>query len=330
MAAEELPQPVATAGLAAWRDGLGRTVDDETGRGLAQRRRLPVIIFPLRDVLLIGQTKQMHLFEPRWVNMVDAARKDYNGIFGMVYLDDDMDVVRVATVVEVVEFTNLGSQGRVVVVRGVGRAEVWGLAPEVLDWDSWGLGVVEEVPEIRLASEDGRQTAHEEASAVAEQLSALMAELDLNVPNAPSQGPTPGGKPEEDEDEASSKAPRLWGHEKVSPKEEFQTIAGPRWGAQKEEVLRRLQGVPLCVEPANFDTQAVEMPAAVFYAALAGAKLRSRIELFADVRLNLKERIAALQKQIVELQGMARAKRALAGVFIAGPPEEAAQQPGPE
>ena len=63
-------------------------------RGLADFRapqatdlKVPVILFPEAELLLPGRRKRMHLFEPRWVSMVDFALESCHGIFGMLYVN---------------------------------------------------------------------------------------------------------------------------------------------------------------------------------------------------------------------------------------------------
>ncbi|CAJ1363855.1 unnamed protein product, partial [Effrenium voratum] len=138
-----------------------------------QDLHVPLILFPKEDLLLPGRTKQMHLFEPRWVDMVEAARKMTCGMFGMLYMDRDGEAIGVVSLVEILAVNNLGPQGRFVRVRAVGRARVLSVTPEVGSPVDWGLAVIQEMPEA--FGEDASRCAQ-----AAAQLSELVENLDFS------------------------------------------------------------------------------------------------------------------------------------------------------
>ncbi|CAE8704548.1 unnamed protein product [Polarella glacialis] len=153
------------------------------GHGLAAFRRgaenpsemkLPVILFPVSDLLLIGHTKRMHLYEPRWVAMVDAALADFEGVLGLVYFDGEMDIVKVCTIAEIVSINTLGVHGRMVTVRGVSRGQLKGLSSQVASGDEWGVAICEELAEAEAPVEA-------EAEAVAEVEAVVQAAFGNNI-----------------------------------------------------------------------------------------------------------------------------------------------------
>ncbi|CAK0837675.1 unnamed protein product, partial [Prorocentrum cordatum] len=268
------------------------------------------------DLLLLGHTKRMHLFEQRWVDMVETARSQFNGIVGLVYFGRDGNVVRVTTIAEIVACDNLGAVGRMVVVRGVSRGSLLGLSKEVPMSDSFGYAVVEELAELCAddvappaggavgGAADGGGGA---AAAAAASLTALMKELDLSEPrNASSEvkakaevskGDDQTGE-SSDAEEPRQRAPQLWTHERVSPAEEFAALSGEdSWAQRRAAVEDCLSGVPICGAAAALDgaesatIAAAEAAVIDLYTALAAASLNLRLQLFADDGAGVGERL---------------------------------------
>jgi len=284
-------------GLFAWRSG-------EAG----QRGELPVILFPAEDLLLVGQTKQMHLFEPRWVDMVDSARALYGGIFALVYFINDgrsFSLLRVATVVEVTACNNLGEAGRVLTVRGVARCSLEGFLKEMSE-DTWGVAKASEIPEAFM--EDTQRANNAQRG-----LLALLENLDLTMPG--SENGQPSGGAAFGTEEKQAEGPKLWTHQRGSIEEDF-TV---QWASFIAGVQSTLSGVPLNlgngmpVDPEK--EQELMQVVATYYAALSRSNISLRIELFSDCKQSLTERVEDLSKRLEEKQGMARARRAIASAF---------------
>lgn len=314
--------------------------------------RLPVIPFPLTDLLLIGQTKRMHLFEPRWIDMVDTVLKELGGIFGLLYFAGDNNVLSVATAVEIISCGNLGEAGRMVTVRGVGRMHVKGLSKEVGSMHAWGAAEVEEVEELRM--EDNPCDDKGGATDVAAKLTGLIVNLNLGMPQpiskAVSQAESAGeakaigqavGDDIDSVDEADmdgTTTPELWTHERTNGREDFAALAGSSWVERCEAVRSSICDVPVCraggfVSSSSSSSSSTSSPSAsmssssdpgleaqeealvVLYAALGGAGLRTRVDDFLDTERSVSARLGALTEQMKERQGMASARRALAGIF---------------
>ncbi|CAK9102853.1 Hypothetical protein (Fragment) [Durusdinium trenchii] len=266
--------------------------------------KVPVIIFPAEDLLLPGRTKRMHLFEPRWVSLVDFSLNDCGGIFGMLYFEES-DLLPVISLVEILTCNNLESQGRVVEVRAVSRAQLKGLTEQVAMREDWGLALVEEIPEV--FQEDLTV-----ASTLAGELSSLCENLDVSI------------KPKENSAEATSEPEKvrpeaqLWTHQR-----ERGSLAelSKKWQELLSNLQQQLQGVPVCTalplpttDVAKANLQEAKDSLAVLYASLSQASFALRREMFVS-SASLEKRLKVVTEKISELQGMARARRALAGVF---------------
>lgn len=298
---------VPPAGLAGWR---AQQKDDTMS--------VPTILFPVSDLLLIGHTKRMHLFEPRWVNMIDTARAESNGIIGLVYFDGRGEVVLTTTLAEVIACSNLGSAGRMVTVRGVSRARLSGLSEEVLSPRRWGVALVSELPEI--CPGDGPSGG---VATAASELVQLVLGLDLSVPGseAPSSLDVPAHSGATDKSDADNgevpDTPELWTHEQPSTQEELgRGFDADVWARELEAVNTQIQGVPLCRAGEGQWNGDSRDAVATLYAVLGRAALQTRIELFESPQeMGLEQRLRSLVNTLQEKQGMARARRAIAAAF---------------
>lgn len=260
--------------------------------------KVPVILFPVEDLLLPGRRKRMHLFEPRWVSMVEFSLKKCGGIFGMLYFDDG-ELFPVLSLVEIMSCNNLESQGRIVQVRAVGRARLKGLTEEVISAMDWGLALAEEMPEVE-ADFDAANTALE--------LSKLMEDLDITVTTAEDAATEEGA--------AEPEVPQLWTHQREVVRGNLAQLSSEKWHQLKAETAGQLKGVPMrSTMPSSQDREADSLAAlAVLYASLSQVSLPLRKEFFVSSE-TLAKRLKVMSEKISELQGMARARRALAGVF---------------
>lgn len=264
----------------------------------------PAIPFFYNDLLLIGHTKKMHLFEERWVDMVGVARRNHGGIIALIYAADKAEMV--VTLAEIVSFMSLGPAGCMVTVRGVARGELKGVTEEVPGREKWGFAFVCEVPEVR-ADDAGAKEA-------AEELSALLGLLDLSSPSLlkPPSVIMPVSQPKE----GSPQDVPPWGTHETPPDKENFAFGPEEWAARRDEVLHNLTGVPLSATAKLPMTEQETLHAVgVLYAALAGASVSFRQQLFGSRAWNLTDRLQALTRRVHEVQGMASARRALARAF---------------
>ncbi|CAE7267613.1 unnamed protein product, partial [Symbiodinium microadriaticum] len=197
-----------------------------------------------------------------------------------------------------------GSYKADVQVRCVGRGSLRGLTEQVTSPNHWGLALVEELPEAVLpqdlldldadAGDAGRT-----AAVVAGRLSEVMANMNLGS---------------EEEKARLGEGPVMWTHEREEVAESLGQLTVDAWRQRLEDVTRTLRGVPVCTTPQSAEA-AVCPSLAVAYAALSFLSLERRIDFFRNEDWDLTKRLEVLEKQMVEVQGMARARKALAGVF---------------
>eukprot|EP00930_Biecheleria_cincta_P049398 TRINITY_DN3460_c0_g1_i1.p1 TRINITY_DN3460_c0_g1~~TRINITY_DN3460_c0_g1_i1.p1 ORF type:complete len:558 (+),score=84.56 TRINITY_DN3460_c0_g1_i1:37-1674(+) len=284
--------PLLDGGLAAWRDS-----------DLGKLDEMPGIFFPVQDLLLVGHTKQMHLFEPRWVEMIDTARRTCGGIFALIYIVDSGDrnsILHMATVVEVITCNNLESAGRVVKVRGVARAAIKGVkGAKDNDPDTWVIVRAKEVPEFCAQDMPDADAARKQLELTLETLGSKQADVTRNAADKGSQeDPEP---------------PRLWTHERESIEESF----GTRWDDCSAKVQRTLHGVPLWVGDGTAQSHLPDLlPAvALLYAALSSADISVRLEVFCAHDESLTARLTDLAGRLEDKQRMARARRAIESAF---------------
>ncbi|CAE7555517.1 unnamed protein product [Symbiodinium natans] len=107
----------------------------------------------------------------------------------------------------------------------------------------------------------------------------------------------------------------LWTHEREEVAESLGQLSAEVWQQRLDEVKATLRGVPVCTSPQSAEA-AVCPSLAVAYAALSFLSLERRVDFFKNEDWDLSRRLEVLEKQMVEVQGMARARRALAGVFL--------------
>eukprot|EP00929_Paragymnodinium_shiwhaense_P065639 TRINITY_DN32887_c0_g1_i1.p1 TRINITY_DN32887_c0_g1~~TRINITY_DN32887_c0_g1_i1.p1 ORF type:complete len:430 (-),score=124.44 TRINITY_DN32887_c0_g1_i1:174-1463(-) len=303
-------------GLAFWRT-----------RVMEKKRPVPIIFFPVLDLLLPGQTKRMHLFEPRWVDMVEEARSDYGGIIGMIYYLGNGQLLPILTIVEIIDVFNMGEAGRMVTVRAVARGRVHEISKQAVERDQWGCALVEELQEATAEEFLPGSDAYDQCKDLAQELSQRCEDIDLSEPlkqeqeasakEAPSQqGDAKSEKAQkEEEDSGDSDGPVLWGHERQSHKADFES-----WADRLEVIKRNLQGViPMSRAAADELTEKVDLDMmACFYAALAGSHLRERLDFFLKGTKDypsLHSRLTALNDKLKEAENLASVKRSLASAF---------------
>ncbi|CAE7466130.1 unnamed protein product [Symbiodinium pilosum] len=107
----------------------------------------------------------------------------------------------------------------------------------------------------------------------------------------------------------------MWTHEQEDVTESLGELTRDSWLQRLDEVAVTLQGVPVCTSPQSAEV-AVCPSLAVAYAALSFLSLERKIEFFKKEDWDLTKRLEVLEKQMAEAQGMARARKALAGVFL--------------
>ena len=100
---------------------------------------VPILPFPFSDVLLMGQRKQLNLYERRFHDLFDDAMENHAGVVGMGLLAGNNGMITTMPLCEVESYTRFGANedwidrgdgmgnGSVIVtIRAVGRAKIVG------------------------------------------------------------------------------------------------------------------------------------------------------------------------------------------------------------
>jgi hypothetical protein len=92
-----------------------------------------VLPFSVQELLLQGQTTQLHLYEERFTKLFDDCIQNHAGIMGMgLVLAEQLGggIIQTMPLCEVETFTKLQGLGIMVTIRAVGRAKLLGLIQE--------------------------------------------------------------------------------------------------------------------------------------------------------------------------------------------------------
>ena len=118
----------ATRDIHEWRD------IDFGFPGTSESRRLgselgpppkPICIlpFPFTDILLQGETKQLRLYEDRFIKLFDCCMKEHGGVVGMGLMADS-GIIQVIPLCEIEAYNRMDGFGIFVTIRVVGRAKL--------------------------------------------------------------------------------------------------------------------------------------------------------------------------------------------------------------
>mmetsp|Transcript_5138 Transcript_5138/g.11414 ORF Transcript_5138/g.11414 Transcript_5138/m.11414 type:complete len:254 (-) Transcript_5138:589-1350(-) len=136
---------------------------------------IPLLVFDVGELLLPGQKRYLHLYEARFIQVLQDSLDHHQNTFGFAFsVQSAGELLRVTTVVEIDEYQKL-EVGVGVTVRGVGRA----LITKVMQADPYVKAQVsiyedQEVVAPSIGNEiEGGSAASEAAAAAAEKLFAL-------------------------------------------------------------------------------------------------------------------------------------------------------------
>lgn len=127
-------------GMSEWRDILfnsnlpsGRP---ELREGISAEvgqlpREVTVLPFPCDEVLLQGETKELHLYEERFIKLFDKCINEHSGVFAMGLISDS-GIIQTVPLCEVETYNNMGDKlGIFVSARVVGRAALVDITNQV-------------------------------------------------------------------------------------------------------------------------------------------------------------------------------------------------------
>lgn len=115
-------------GVSEWRD----TMFDYPGTGDDRRlgtesggapKEVCILPFPYDEVLLQGETKQLRLYEDRFVKLFDYCMENHSGVVGMGLIADS-GIIQSVPLCEVEAYNRMEGFGIFVTLRVVGRAQL--------------------------------------------------------------------------------------------------------------------------------------------------------------------------------------------------------------
>ena len=118
----------ARHGISEWRDlmfdfpGTG----DDRRLGLEQGpppKQVCILPFPYPEVLLQGETKQLRLYEDRFVQLFDDAMENHCGVVGMGLLADS-GIIQTVPLCEIEAYSRMEGFGIFVTIRVVSRVQL--------------------------------------------------------------------------------------------------------------------------------------------------------------------------------------------------------------
>ena len=126
-------------GIAEWRDLLsdypgtssdnlrnlgstGSSSADKPGGGLC--REVCILPFPYREVLLQGETKQLRLYEERFVHLFEHCQQHHCGVVAMGMIASSLGIVQTVPLAEIEAYNRVAGFGIFVTIRVVGRAKL--------------------------------------------------------------------------------------------------------------------------------------------------------------------------------------------------------------
>ena len=127
----ELQQQFPHFGIAEWRDlpYEGPLLDllKTTAATKQQQQQLPKVVsilpFPFNQVLLQGETKELRLYEDRFLQLFDSVMEQQGGIVGMGLLAQS-GLIQTIPLCEIEAFQRMEGFGIFVTIRVVGRAQL--------------------------------------------------------------------------------------------------------------------------------------------------------------------------------------------------------------
>jgi hypothetical protein len=118
-------------GITEWRDimfQLPETYEDQKGQRITQNpeeplRSICILPFPCEELLLLGQTKQLRLYEDRFIKLFDDAMENHEGVVAMGLIAAS-GIIKTVPLCEVEAYNRMEGFGIFVTLRAVGRASL--------------------------------------------------------------------------------------------------------------------------------------------------------------------------------------------------------------
>lgn len=103
--------------------------DDDKLFDASPPREICVLPFPINDCLLQGETKELRLYEERFLQLFDDAMDNYGGVVAMGLIADQ-GIISSAPLCEIVAYNRMEGFGIFVTIRVVSRVAITGLTKD--------------------------------------------------------------------------------------------------------------------------------------------------------------------------------------------------------
>ncbi len=139
------PSQTPLFGINEWRDtffALPSSADDQQlGKGTdGTPKEICILPFPFDEVLLQGETKQLRLYEDRFMKLFDHSMEKHSGIVAMGLLAES-GIIQTVPLCEIEAYNRMEGFGIFVTIRVVGRAKL----DQITQQDPYLTGVCREI-----------------------------------------------------------------------------------------------------------------------------------------------------------------------------------------
>ena len=135
-------------GISEWRDldfNLPGTGDRQLGRSSTPPKSVCLLPFPYQDVLLQGETKQLRLYEDRFIKLFQDVKDNYEGVVAMGLLAKS-GIIQTVPLCEVEASNTMEGFGIFVTIRVVGRAQLLDITQQEPYLKAVCMEIVDEIP----------------------------------------------------------------------------------------------------------------------------------------------------------------------------------------
>jgi hypothetical protein len=114
-------------GISEWRDTMfnypGTSADMRLGKETAPPKEINILPFPYDQVLLQGETKQLRLYEERFLKLFEDTMEKHCGLVAMGLLAE-AGIIQTVPLCEIEAYNRMDGFGIFVTIRAVGRANL--------------------------------------------------------------------------------------------------------------------------------------------------------------------------------------------------------------
>lgn len=126
-------QQTRVFGISEWRDTFfdnSPGISDDSQQVLdGSSKEICILPFPYDEVLLQGETKQLRLYEDRFIQLFDHCQEKHSGVVAMGLIAES-GIIQTVPLCEIEAYNRMDGFGIFVTVRVVGRAQLGGIVQQ--------------------------------------------------------------------------------------------------------------------------------------------------------------------------------------------------------